>query len=223
MKLFQVRKGQFVYYKNELHKVYSVKPMFKQSVHLYRLKDMQQDITSAPNIEPCRPKHRDTFIFYGRRYTIDKNKKPEPGDYILITKPAPDFLDHYSLNEIEKVDSVEDGNVVTTRDNGVKHSEYVVMVPGKAEDSEDIAYFDKALVSEAQLQEDETIGLPEENDNFDGPVVGDIYFDVENNTKAMIVAVSEDEVILGHQVRVHVKDLMDDNKYKLIYRFEEGF
>ncbi len=63
MKLFQVRKGQFVYYKNELHKVYSVKPMFKQSVHLYRLKDMQQDITSAPNIEPCRPKHHDTFIF----------------------------------------------------------------------------------------------------------------------------------------------------------------
>ncbi len=127
------------------------------------------------------------------------------------------------MNEIEKVDSVEDGNVVTTRDNGVKHSEYVVMVPGKTEDSEDIAYYDKALVSEAQLQEDETVGLSEENDNFDGPVVGDIYYDAENNVKAMIVAMTDDEVIFGHQVRAHVKDLMDENKYKLIYRFEEGF
>ncbi|SFE29075.1 hypothetical protein SAMN05216238_11235 [Lentibacillus persicus] len=223
MKLFQVRKGQFVYYKNELHKVYSVKPMFKQSVHLYRLKDMQQDITSAGNIEPCRPKHNDSFIFYGKRYTIDKNRKPEPGDFILIIKPAPDFLDHYSLNEIEKVDNVEDGNVVTTRDNGVKHSEYVVMVPGKQEGSEDIAYYDKQLVSEAQLEEDESAGIITQNENFEKPVVGDIYFDIQNDTKAMVVAINEHEVYLGHNVTVDLNDLMDDEKYRLIYRFEEGF
>lgn len=47
MKLFQVRKGQFVFYENELHKVYSVKPMFKKSVHMYRLKDMKQVLTTA--------------------------------------------------------------------------------------------------------------------------------------------------------------------------------
>ncbi|ALX48994.1 hypothetical protein [Lentibacillus amyloliquefaciens] len=223
MKLFQVRKGQFVYYKNELHKVYSVKPMFKQSVHLYRLKDMQQDITSANNIEPCRPKHNDSFIFYGRRYTIDQNKKPEPGDYILIIKPAPDFLDHYSLNEIEKVDNVEDGNVVTTRDNGVKHSEYVVLVPGKSGGSEDIAYYDKELVSEAQLEEDETTGIISYNDDFDKPVVGDIYYDMQNDTKAMIVAMTDEEAYLGHNVKVHMKELVNEDKYRLIYRFEEGF
>lgn len=221
MKLFQVRKGQFVYYKNELHKVYSVKPMFKQSVHLYRLKDMQQDITSANNIEPCRPKHNDTFIFYGRRYTIDKNRRPEQGDYILIIKPAPDFLDHYSLNEIEKVDSVEDGNVVTTRDNGVKHSEYVVLVPGKAEESDDIAYYDKALVSETQLQEDESPLMSD--DGADNPVVGDIYFDVQKQAKSMIIAMTDDEVFLGHNVSVHVTELSDENKFRLIYRFDEGF
>ncbi|TFJ91914.1 hypothetical protein [Lentibacillus salicampi] len=221
MKLFQVRKGQFVYYKNELHKVYSVKPMFKQSVHLYRLKDMQQDITSANNIEPCRPKHNDTFIFYGRRYTIDKNRRPEQGDYILIIKPAPDFLDHYSLNEIEKVDSVEDGNVVTTRDNGVKHSEYVVLVPGKAEGSDDIAYYDKALVSETQLQEDESPLMSD--DGADNPVVGDIYFDVQKQAKSMIIAMTDDEVFLGHNVSVHVTELSDENKFRLIYRFDEGF
>ncbi|OZU87714.1 hypothetical protein CIL03_15220 [Virgibacillus indicus] len=221
MKLFQVRKGQFVFYRNELHKVYSVKPMFKKSVHLYRLKDMQQILTKASEIELYRPQHNDTFIFYGKRYTIDKNSKPKPGDYILIIKPAPDFLDHYSLNEIEKVDSVEDGNVVTTRDNGVKHSEYVVMVPGRADASQEIAYFDKNLVPEEQQLQDESISYLAETDNTLKPVVGDIYIDVQQETKAMIVAMTEDEVIFGHGVRVHVAELLDENTFKLVYRFEE--
>ncbi|API91337.1 MULTISPECIES: hypothetical protein [Virgibacillus] len=221
MKLFQVRKGQFVFYRNELHQVYSVKPMFKKSVHLYRLKDMQQILTKASEIELCRPQHNDTFIFYGKRYTIDKNKRPEPGDYILIIKPAPDFLDHYSLNAIEKVDSVEDGNVVTTRDNGVKHSEYVVMVPGKSEASREIAYYDKSLVPEEQQIQDESITYLAESDTNLKPAVGDIYIDVNKETKAMIVAMTEDEVIFGHGVRIHVVDLLNEEKYKLVYRFEE--
>ncbi|AIF42496.1 hypothetical protein [Virgibacillus sp. SK37] len=220
MKLFQVRKGQFVFYKNELHKVYSVKPMFKKSVHLYRLKDMQQILTSASEIDLYRPQHNDTFIFYGKRYTIDKDKRPEPGDYILIVKPAPDFLDHYSLNEIEKVESVEDGNVVTTRDNGVKHSEYVVLVPGKNDASQEIAYYDKSLVPEAQQIEDESISYLAESDDSLQPVVGDIYMDVRNNTKSMIVAMTEDEVVFGHGVRVHVAELLDESNFKLIYQFE---
>ncbi|NBJ70168.1 MULTISPECIES: hypothetical protein [Clostridia] len=221
MKLFQVRKGQFVFYRNELHQVYSVKPMFKKSVHLYRLKDMQQILTKASEIELCRPQHNDTFIFYGKRYTIDKHKRPEPGDYILIIKPAPDFLDHYSLNAIEKVDSVEDGNVVTTRDNGVKHSEYVVMVPGRSEASREIAYYDKSLVPEEQQIQDESITYLAESDTNLKPAVGDIYIDVNKETKAMIVAMTEDEVIFGHGVRIHVVDLLNEEKYKLVYRFEE--
>ncbi|MEF2292292.1 hypothetical protein [Virgibacillus dokdonensis] len=221
MKLFQVRKGQFVFYRNELHQVYSVKPMFKKSVHLYRLKDMQQILTKASEIELCRPQHNDTFIFYGKRYTIDKYKRPESGDYILIIKPAPDFLDHYSLNAIEKVDSVEDGNVVTTRDNGVKHSEYVVMVPGKAEASREIAYYDKSLVPEEQQIQDESISYLAESDTNLKPAVGDIYIDVHQETKAMIVAMTEDEVVFGHGVRIHVSDLLNEEKYKLVYRFEE--
>ncbi|PAV28087.1 hypothetical protein CIL05_18435 [Virgibacillus profundi] len=221
MKLFHVRKGQFVFYKNELHKVYSVKPMFKMSVHLYRLKDMQQILTRASEIDYFKPKHNDTFIFYGKRYTIDKDSKPEPGDYILIVKPAPDFLDHYSLNEIEKVDSVEDGNVVTTRDNGVKHSEYVVLVPGRADASQEIAYFDKNLVPEEQQLQDESISYLAESDNSLKPVVGDIYIDVQNDVKSMIVAMTQDEVIFGHGTRVHVAELLNENNFKLVYRFEE--
>ncbi|RLL40378.1 hypothetical protein D8M04_19265 [Oceanobacillus piezotolerans] len=221
MKLLQVRKGQFVFYQNELHKVYSVKAMFNKSVHLYRLKDMKQVLTKASEIEYYKPKHNDTFIFYGKRYTIDETAKAQPGDYILIVKPAPDFLDHYSLNEIEKVESVEDGNVVTTRDNGVKHNEYVVMVPGKAEASQEIAYYDKSLVPEEQQLQDESISYLAENDETLKPVVGDIYHDVKNNTKAMIVAMTSDEVVFGHGVRVHVAELLDESNYQLLYQFEE--
>lgn len=221
MKLFQVRKGQFVFYNNELHKVYAVKPMFKKSVHLYRLKDMQQVLTQASEIQYYKPKHNDTFIFYGKRYTIDQNAKAKPGDYILIVKPTPDFLDHYSLNEIEKVESIEDGNVVTTRDNGVKHHEYVVMVPGKSEASQEIAYYDKSQVPEDQQLKDESISYLVENDDSLKPVVGDIYLDVMNKTKAMIVAMTEDEVVFGHGVRVHVAELLDETRYELLYQFDE--
>ncbi|MBP2078733.1 hypothetical protein [Oceanobacillus polygoni] len=222
MKLYQVRKGQFVFYQNELHKVYSVKPMFKQSVHLYRLKDMKQILTKASEIDYYKPKHNDTFIFYGKRYTIDQYAKPEPGDYILIVKPAPDFLDHYSLNEIEKVESIENGNVNTTRDNGVKHHEYVVMVPGRQDASQEIAYYDKNLVPEEQQLKDESISYLAENDDTLKPAVGDIYIDTRNNTKAMIVAMTEDEVIFGHGLRVHVAELLDETSFELIYQFEDN-
>lgn len=221
MKLFQVRKGQFVFYKNELHKVYSVKPMFKQSVHMYRLKDMEQVLTRASEIELYKPKHNDTFIFYGKRYTIDRDQKPEPGGYILITKPAPDLLDHYSLNEIEKVASVEDGNVTTTRDNGVKHHEYVALVPGKSEASQEISYYDKNLVPEEQRLQDESISYLAEKDVNLQPYVGDIYVDKRSNTKAMVVAVTESEVIFGHGLHVHLAELLDEDNFDLIYRFND--
>ncbi|MFZ3580007.1 hypothetical protein [Virgibacillus sp. DJP39] len=221
MKLIQVRKGQFVYYNNELHKVYSVKAMFKKSVHLYRLKDMQQVLSKASDIQLYKPKNLDSFIFYGKRYTIDQNKKPEAGDYILIVKPAPDFLDHYSLNEIEKVDNVEDGNVVTTRDNGVKHNEYVLMVPGKMDNSQDISYLDKSLLSPNQQADDEALENMPTIDTQVKPVVGDIFLDIEEKTKAMIVAMTDDEVVFGHGVTVHVTKLMDEDKFSLIYRSEE--
>lgn len=221
MKLFQVRKGQFVYYNNELHKVYSVKAMFKKSVHLYRLKDMQQVLSKASDIQLYKPKNSDSFIFYGKRYTIDQTKLPEPGDYILIVKPTPDFLDHYSLNEIEKVDNVEDGNVVTTRDNGVKHNEYVLLVPGELEGSQDIAYYDKSLVSSMQQADDESLANISETNTEMRPAVGDIYRDIKSNTKSMIVAMTEDEVTFGHGVKVHVAELVDEEKFTLVYRTEE--
>lgn len=196
--------------------------MFKKSIHLYRLKDMKQVLTSANEITYYKPKHNDTFIFSGKRYTIDESRRPNPGDYILITKPAPDFLDRYSLNSIEKVASIEDENVITTRDNGVKHDEYVVMVPGRAEASQEIAYYDKSLVPEDQQIEDESITyLSDSDDDNVKPVVGDVFLDIESNTKAMIVAMTGSEVIFGHGKRVSIPDLFEEEKYKVIFRIEE--
>lgn len=221
MKLLHVRKGQFVYHNNELHKIYSVKMIFKESVHLFRLKDMEQVLTNANEIETYQPKHNDTFIFRGDRYTVDKDKIPERGDYIIIVKPAPDLLDHYALNAIEKVDKVESKNVVTTRSNGVKHNEYIVMVPGKAEDSTDIAYYDSSIVSEKQVKIDESYRLFREAKQYLKPVVGDVYYDAEEGVTTMVVAVSETEIHLGHGPRLDITDFYNEDRYHLLYRSED--
>ena len=92
MKLFQVRKGQFVFYKNELHRVYAVKPMVKQSVHLIRLRDLSQHLSSAAEVDKYQPKELDSFIFNRNIYTLSKDRRAEEGDFILITNPNPDYL-----------------------------------------------------------------------------------------------------------------------------------
>src|SRR5690625_4002788 len=99
MRLINVRRGQFVYYENKLHKVYSVKPFFKQSVHLIRLSDFEQVLATAREIDLHRPKHLDSFMYNGHRFTLDKNKKAEVGDYILVINPKPDSLDRHHLQD----------------------------------------------------------------------------------------------------------------------------
>lgn len=79
MKLYQVRKGQFVYFNNELHRVYSVKPMYKQSVHLVKLKDLTQHLTNASKVERYKPMHLDSFIFNNKPFTLHKEKKLKKG------------------------------------------------------------------------------------------------------------------------------------------------
>src|SRR5690625_1848065 len=87
MRIINVRKGQFVYYKNELHKVYSVQPFFRRSIHLSRLKDLEQIIVTAKEITYYRPKHLDSFIYNGKRYTLDEDTRAVVGDYILVIAP----------------------------------------------------------------------------------------------------------------------------------------
>lgn len=222
MKLIQVRKGQFVYYQNELHKVYSVKPLAKKSVHMFRVKDMEQVDCKAEEVSFYKPQHMDSFLFFGSRYTLRNDLPPEEGGYILIHSPDPDYMDYYSLNEFEKVESVEGKNVVTTRQNTVKFREFFVMESGETEGSRDIAYFDKSKVDASQLEADkELIEKIRERDAI-RPSIGDVYLNLDDASTAMVVAISSDRVTLGNGDRLTFQELYRADNWNFLYNVVDG-
>ena len=222
MKLIQVRKGQFVYYNNELHKVYSVKPLAKKSVLMFRVKDMVQVASKADEVSFYKPKHLDSFLFFGSRYTLREDLTAEEGGYILIHKPDPDYMDHYSLNEFEKVETVEGKNVITTRQNTVKFREFLVMEPGESEGSNDIAYFDKSKVDGTQLEADaELLEKIRERDAI-RPSIGDVYLNLDNGATAMVVAIEKEEVTLGTGDRITFQALFKSDSWNYLYNINDG-
>ncbi|WP_409304834.1 hypothetical protein [Peribacillus sp. SCS-155] len=214
MKLYQIRKGQFVYYNNELHKVYGVKPMYKLSVHLIKLRDLTQHITNAASVERYIAKENDSFIFNHKVYTLKNNQHPQAGDFILINNPTPDTLDNYSLNEIEIVETVDRKGVVTSDSNGIKHHEYLLMVPGRASDSHPIDY--KDMVNMAEEFIDET---GQHINNQLTPKLGDIYKKVDSDIliETMVVAIRGEGVCLGGGLEVSQDELSDLNKWEFQY------
>ena|SRR5690625_290972 len=210
MLLFNVRKGQFVYYKNQLHKVYSVKPFFKQSVHLIRLNDFEQVLSTAREIEYYRPQHLDSFIWNRQRYTLHKDTKANVGDYILVTNPRPDSLDRHYLNSIELVSSLESNGVITNHSNGIKHNEYWVMLPGKHDGATIIDYQDPDIAIE-----DKDLATAEE---IIQPKIGDIFENLNTQpiVQAMVVAVQGKKVYLGNDFEVRADELMDDTKWRFV-------
>ncbi|WP_203340557.1 hypothetical protein [Planococcus beijingensis] len=222
MKLLQVRKGQFVYYQNELHKVYSVKPLAKKSVLMFRIKDMEQVASKAEEVTFYKPKHMDSFLFFGARYTLHEDRPAEEGGYILITKPDPDYMDHYSLNEFEKVESVEGKNVITTRQNTVKSREFLVMVSGEEQGSNDIVYLDKSKVSVEQLEQDAQLEEVLREKNAVRPSIGDVYLNLDNTGTAMVVAIAGEEVTLGTGERITFHELYKADNWSYLYNINDG-
>lgn len=222
MKLLQVRKGQFVYYQNELHKVYSVKPLAKKSVLMFRIKDMEQVASKAEEVTFYKPKHMDSFLFFGAKYTLREDRPAEEGGYILITKPDPDYMDHYSLNEFEKVESVEGKNVITTRQNTVKSREFLVMVPGEEQGSNDIVYLDKSKVSAEQLEQDAQLEEVLREKNAVRPSIGDVYLNLDNTGTAMVVAIAGEEVTLGTGERITFHELYKADNWSYLYNINDG-
>ena len=216
MKLYQVRKGQFVYFNNELHKVYGVKPMYKLSVHLIKLRDLTQHITNAASVEKYKPKEYDSFIFNQKAYTLRKDRNADSGDYILINNPMPDALDTYSLNEIELVETADNKGVITSNSHGVKHNEYLLMVPGRAAGSNPIDYKDKANDEDESLTDIGTVGLPSSEPL---PTLGDIYKKIDNASivEAMVVAIKDKTVYLGGGLEVTQEELMNTEKWEFLY------
>lgn len=214
LKLYQVRRGQFVYYQNELYRVYAVKPMYKKSVHLIRLRDLTQHLCSAKEVERYQPQELDSFIFNKKVYTLSKDRKADVGDYILITNPNPDYLDHYSLNEIEEVASTENKGVITTKSNGIRHHEYLLMVPGRHENSNSIEYF------ETQNDEDSNLNILQYEDALNTmlPSIGDVYKKNDSKeTQAMVIAIQGNTIILGGGFELTQEDLMDIEKWEFLY------
>lgn len=218
MKLFQVRKGQFVYFNNELHRVYGVKPMYKQSVHLIRLRDVTQHLTNAISVEKYKPKELDSFIFNHKVYTLRNSRKAEVGDLILIHNPMPDSLDTYSLNEIDVVETVDKQGVVTSNSHGIKHNEYLLMVPGRANDSHPIDFQNSKSVEEENLQDYGTNDL--KNSNSEPlPTLGDIYKKKDNNDifEAMVIAIKGEIVCLGGGLELSQEELMNTGTWEYLY------
>jgi len=221
MKLYQVRKGQFVYFNNELHRVYSVKPVYKQSVHLIKLKDLTQHLSTASKIEKYKPKQLDSFIFNHKAYTLHKDKKAEEGDYILITNPNPDYMDYYSLNEIEIVLSVETDGVITTKYNGVKHNEYLLMTPGRDNDSHSIDYLDKNMAN-SDLMSNDSDQL-EKSTQGDMPRIGDVYRKRggDHPLQTMVVAINGETIFLGNNLELSLNELNDNELWEFQYSLLE--
>jgi len=220
--LFNVRKGQFVFYNNQLHKVYSVKPFFKQSVHLIRLHDYEQQLAAAREIDYYKPKHLDSFIFNHKRYTLDKNKHAQVGDYILVIHPRPDSLDHHHLHAMEKVSSIEDNGVISNKLNGIKHSEYWVMVPGLEPDATIIDLQQPEMQSEEpetkQPEQDETI-IPEPT----MPRIGDVFQKRGSDPliHAMVIAIKGETIYLGGDLKVTRDDLADSDQWSFLHNVLE--
>ncbi|ADE72628.1 MULTISPECIES: hypothetical protein [Priestia] len=223
MKLYQVRKGQFVYYNNELHRVYSVKPLYKQSVHLIRLRDLTQHLTKAARVERYKPQNLDSFVFNRQAFTLCNDRKAEEGDYILITNPHPDSLDYYSLNEIEIVSTVEKNGVITTKSNGIRHSEYLLMVPGRKEDSRPIDYQDGGNMVDEDLNTFESNQLETNNLDLEMPNIGDVY--KKNNSdiliKTMVVSIHGETIFLGGDLQLSKEELADTTKWQFLYNLQD--
>lgn len=222
MKLLQVRKGQFVYFNNELHKVYSVKPLAKQSVLMYRIKDMEQVETKAENVTFYKPKHMDSFMLAGTRYTLREDLNAEPGGYIFISKPDPDYTDHYSLNEFEKVESVEGKDVITTRQNTVKAKEFFVMTLGEEPGSNDISYFDKSKVPAEQLEKDASLEEDLNEKNGIKPSIGDVYLNIETGGTTMVVAIEQDVATMGTGDKMTFSKLYKADHWSFLYSLNSG-
>lgn len=216
MNLLNVRKGQFVYYQNKLHQVYSVKAFFKQSIHLIRLEDFEQQLATAKEITLYKPKHMDSFIVHQKRYTLHKDTKANVGDYILVINPQPDSLDHHHLHSMEIVSSLESNGVISNKSNGIKHNEYWIMLPGLEEGANiiDVENPDANYMAQ-QREEMLAASMPIAYT----PKIGDVY---QCNTsapvlQAMILAIQEETVYLGGNVEVKLDELSDPSVWSYVH------
>lgn len=182
-------------------------------MHLIRLEDLEQRLVTAKEITLYKPKHLDSFVFNYQRYTLHKDVKANIGDYILIINPKPDSIDHHHLHAIETVSSIESNGVISNKSNGIRHSEYWVMVPRLEEGA--------TIIDRAQPDGDEMSEEEKKQEQHAYPVyipkIGDVF--QKNNSdslvQAMVVAIKGDTVYLGGDIEVHIDKLTKSGVWSL--------
>lgn len=213
MRLINIRRGQFVYFENKLHKVYAVKPFFKQSVHLIRLSDLEQVIVTAKEIDWYQPQHLDSFMYNAQQFTLNKHAKANIGDYILVINPRPDSLDHHHLHAIEMVSKIEDVGVISNKMNGIKHNEYWVMVKGLSKGANKIDWQNPDLRNADEDENDSQL-----ESEFYLPKIGDVYQKNDSNPllQAMVIAIEDRTIFLGDGSKVSTNELANADKWSLV-------
>ncbi|MGG1576291.1 hypothetical protein, partial [Fictibacillus sp. NRS-1165] len=152
-------------------------------------------------------------------YTLRNDRKAETGDYILIHNPLPDSLDTYSLNEIEEVETADHKGIITSNSHGIKHNEYLLMVPGRADDSHPIDYQDIESVEPENLQDIESNQLVTNHISELLPTLGDIYKkkDSSESFEAMVVAIKGQTFYLGSGLELSQEELMNTEIWEFLY------
>lgn len=214
MKLINVRKGQFVYYQNKLHRVYAIKPFFKKSVHLIRMEDFKQELATARDIDFYKPKHLDSFIFNRSRFTLDKTAKADVGDYILVINPQPDPFDQHHLNTIEAVSAIVEKGIITNESNGLRFNEYWVMLPDLKDGATVIDRQNPELESD---DETDLLNSTDPNEQY-LPAIGDVFSKVGSKQvwEAMVVGIQGDTVYLGGNLEIRMEHLMNTEKWTYV-------
>lgn len=154
-------------------------------------------------------------------YTLDKDKRAEVGDYILVIQPSPDYLDNYDLHSIEMVAEIESNGIISNRSNGIKHREYWVMVPEVLEGATDIDVQDHELSLE---QEHELVPQETTTPNTYMPTVGDVFTHVQSAPPmtTMVVAVQGDKVYLAGEFETTKEQLSNPNEWLYEYHVSEN-
>src|SRR5699024_6120321 len=149
-------------------------------------KDLEQIIVTAKEITYYRPKHLDSFIYNGKRYTLDEDTRAVVGDYILVIAPRPDSLDNQHLHAIELVSNIESKGVIINKKNGIKNTKNGVMTEGLV---------DNANIKDNLNQEiQEKTAVDESNEKrynaIVAEMVGELYEknDPDPNLQAKVVA-----------------------------------
>src|SRR5699024_2340295 len=195
--------------------VYSVNPFLKNSVHIARISDFEQVLVQSYEINYYRPKHLDSFICNGQRFTLHKEKRVQVGYYILVINPRPDSLDHHHIHAIELVTSLEDNGVISNKSNGIKHNEYWTMTVGLLDDATKIDKqhpdHDSSIIENA---DDEGPLHPD----LRTPKIGDVFQknDSEPVFQAMVIAIQGRDIYLGGDLKVASEDLTDTDQWSYI-------